>query len=233
MPLSNDTFAARLASLRSEMTAQCARAQALVEHAVEAVFTVDAALAGRCQQADDEIDKVDVAIEKAAVALLSEVASTAITIADHDLRLILTIVKVNNEVERVADLATNIAGEAIAFANLTKRPPETFRVMANSVIGIVDAARRCFETTDARIAKVVLNSEDAVERFRKQLLRDTEQRLADNALTVDEGVALITIAGDLARIADHATNVAEQVIYAASGAIVRHGAQGWVESQPD
>ncbi len=233
MPLSNDIFASRLATLRLEMTSQCARVQELVEHAVEAVFSADAALATRCQKADDEIDKVDVAIEKSAVALLSEVASTAITIPDNDLRLILTIVKVNNEIERIADLATNIAAEAIAFANLTKRPPETFRVMANSVIGIVDAARRCFDATDVRIAKVVLNSEDAVERFRKQLLRDTEQRLADSALTVDEGVALITIASELSRIADHATNIAEQVIYAASGAIVRHGAQGWVESQPE
>ncbi len=233
MPLSQDTFDARLRSLNAEMAAQCARVQALVEHAVEAVFTADPDMAARCVKADDEIDRVDVALERSAVALLAEVASTAITIPERELRLILTIVKVNNEAERIADLATNIASEAPAFAALNTKPPETFRVVANSVIGIVDAARRCFEATDVRIAKVVLNSEDAVERFRKQLLRDTEQRLADRALTVDEGVALLTIASELARIADHATNIAEQVIYAASGAIVRHGAQGWVESKPE
>lgn len=232
MPISSDEFRDRLERLRADMTGQCARVQGAVEHAVDAVFTADTALADRCVAQDDEIDRVDVAIERSAVALLGEVASTAITIAEADLRMILTIVKVNNEVERIADLGAHIAEGAGAFASLNSTPPETFRVMANSVIGIVDAARRCFESTDVRIAKVLLESEDAVERFRGQLLRDTEQRLADRALTVDEGVALLSIAGNLARIADHATNIAEQVIYASSGAIVRHGAQGWVESQP-
>ncbi|MGP1309454.1 MAG: phosphate signaling complex PhoU family protein [Phycisphaerales bacterium] len=233
MPLTVADFRERLDRLRADMAAQCVTAHALLENAVEAVFTADTALAAECSAQDDEIDRADVAIERAAVALLAEVASTAIAVPESDLRHILTVVKVNNEVERIADLATEIADETAGFAQLGARPPETFRVMANSVIGIVDAARRCFQGTDVRIAKILLESEDAVERFRRQLLRDTEQRLADRALTVDEGVALLSITANLARIADHSTNIAEQVIYAASGAIVRHGAQGWVESQPE
>lgn len=232
MPLSPETFTTRAARLKADMAAQCLRVQFVVESAVESAFDADRDRAASLATQDDEIDRVDVAIEKAAVALLVDVASNPVSLPERDLRLILTIVKVNNEAERIADLAVNIAQCAGTFADLNTRPPETFRVMANSVIGIVDAARRCFEHTDVAIAKVVLASEDAVERFKRQLTRDTEERLANRSVTIDEGFSLLTIAGELERIADHATNIAEQVIYAATGAIVRHEAQGWVESQP-
>lgn len=230
MPTSPESFAVRLDRLKADMVEQVARVRAMLEDAVEAVFERDAARASRLIQSDDEIDRVDVEIERAAVRLLADATSQGAALSEAQLREVLTIVKLNNEAERIADAAVAIAEHVSALKPLPEALPETFRVLTNSVIAIVRDATVCYRNADPRLAKVVLASEDAVEAFKSALIRETEQKLASGAVSVDLAFILHEFAGQCAAIADHASNVAEQVIYLATGAIVRHTDAGWVET---
>lgn len=229
MPGDRFGFQRRLASLRVELAEQGARVRGLIESAAEAVFALDQHAAQGCERLDDAIDRADVHIEQACVELLTEATRDGAALDARQLRGVLTIVKVNNELERAADAAVAIALEAAPLARAGQRVPETFRVLTNSVVGIMRDVVRSFEGEDPALARVVLDSEDAVEQFRVQLVRDAERRIASGALTAEQAFALIELAGLCARIADHATNIAEQVIYLVTGTIVRHTDAGWVD----
>src|SRR5205814_10534781 len=107
--------------------------------------------------------------------------------------------------------------------------PDTFRVMANSVIGILRDVNTAVMRNDAPLANIVLQSQHAVTAFKSAILRDAEEKIAKGQMTVDLAFRLHEIASQCEVIADHCTNVAEQVIYLTTGAIVRHMQSSWVE----
>jgi phosphate transport system protein len=230
-------FNQRLDTLKAELVAQGERVQRLLEAAFSSTFARDAQLTARIQSMDDEVDRVDVELEKACVALLTDATKEGSALEPSQLRAVLTIVKINNELERIADGGVNIAEQAGALARLATRGsggaggdiPETFQVMANSVVGILRDVNRAYQRSDGALAKVVLQSEDAVEAFKAAILQDAERQIAAGAMPVDFAFALHEIANECCRMADHCTNIAEQVIYSLSGAIVRHTDAGWVE----
>lgn len=229
MPSTPQGFSIRLERLRADLVRQHDRIRALLESCFEAVFARDPARAARAIALDDEIDRVDVEIEKAAVQLLTDATHENARLEPAQLRAVLTIVKVNNELERIADCGVAIAERATDFREMSGTIPETFQVMANSVVGIIRDTSLAFERSDAALAKVVLQSEDCVEAFKAAILKDAERKLGSAMMQVDFAFALHEIANGCCKIADHSTNIAEQIIYAVTGAIVRHTDAGWVE----
>ena len=218
----------RLSDLKKTLADQGRLVQRVLEDAVEAVFSKDAAKAATVIERDVEIDAVDVRVERDAVRLLTEAASKAQTeLGEYEIRLILTIVKVNNEFERIGDLAGKIATQVPRVGSIPQALPAKFRVLANSIIGIMHNTNAAFAHLDIDSARLVLSSDDATELFQRAILRDTEEGLAAGRHSVDFAFALQTIAGALARIGDHCTNVAEQVIYVETGKIVRHLDDHW------
>ena len=233
MPTSAESFVARSTQLSTELAAQGTRVHALVELAFAALFTRDDAKARLVQKNDDAIDAADVVIEKNCVALLTDATRHGAELDEHHLRRVLTIVKVNNEMERIADAAVDIAelvttGHA-AKATASETFPQTFQMMANSVIGIVRDTNRAFAHTDAKTAEVVLKSQHTVTAFKAAVLRDAEARLAAGKVQPDFAFLLHEVGSMCEMIADHCTNIAEQVIYLASGSIVRHMEHAWVK----
>ncbi len=228
----SDTYASRLASLCAGLVKQAEVVESLVEDVVESVFTQDAALARSIGPKDEEIDRVDVRIERGAVELLVSALAhggSACGFTEREVRLILTIVKVNNEYERIADLAVNIADQIDSFLDLPEPMPARFRVMANSVIGMILSTTRALDAMDPNLARSVLLSYDATTAFQCELMRDVEKRVASGTNSVEYALAAQVVVASLARMADHCTNVSEQVIYVSSGKIVRHSPQGWSE----
>jgi phosphate transport system protein len=213
--------------LRQRLAQLGIRVQWMVEHAVEAIFDGNAERAASVIDRDPEIDREDVQIERAAVDLLRQIAGVSCTIPERELRMILTIVKVNNEFERIADLAVYIAERIESFTSMEVVPPAKFRVLANSIIGIVHSTNVAFGRLDAEASRLVLSSDDATESFKQTIIREVEERLARGEHSVDFAFALNRVAASLGRIADHCTNIAEQVIYVTSGKIVRHRADQW------
>ncbi len=227
----------RLEALKHELVEQGGRVQRLVEAAVEAIFEKDAVRAAAVRAGDDEIDRVDVRIEREAVSLLTAAMSPtsgAGPLDPSEVRMVLTIVKVNNEFERIADLAVAMVSRIESFVELPEDPPPRFRVMANSVVGILQYTVRTFDQMDVLRAQEVLASDDTTEAFRDAILRESEAAIAEGQRSADYAFTLNRTAAALARIADHCTNTAEQIIYVRTGKIVRHLDEHWTEPEdPD
>ncbi len=229
MPTTPEGFQERLAAVQVELVAQGRRVQALAEAAFDSIFARDPVAAARVIALDEQIDRVDVDIEKTCVALLTDACGTGCTLDPARLRLVLTLVKVNNELERIADVGVSIAEEARLFQGAGTELPVTFRVLANSAVGIIRDATTCLDRADPELARVVLLSEEAVGQFKKALVRDAQEQLSRGRMTLDFALALGETAALCLVMADHCTNIAEQVMYAATGTIVRHMEGHWEE----
>lgn len=222
-----DEFERRLSRLRSDLTTQGERVYELLLRASESFFERDIAKASEIVAADAVIDRADVEIERASIPLLGMGETD-----EHAIRQVLTIVKINNELERMADCAVNVAEVVKTYgADMTEPVPPTFRVMANSVIGMVRDANRAYADANVELARQVLGFDDTVDRFKAEIGLDAEQKVASGEFSVSFAFRLRTVTAQLERAADHCTNICEQVIYLSSGKTVRHLAGGWSEPE--
>ena len=169
---------------------------------------------------DIEIDRVDVQIERRSVKLLANINN------DRDLRNILTIVKVNNEFERIADRAVQISLTSLD-AKMRSDMPEAFEVVANNVIGLVRESVSSFRCRDASMAEAVLKTDDAAGAFDEEISKGIISLVQERKMGIDSALNLSHASRSLQRISDHCTNICEQVIYVESGKIVRHSESGW------
>jgi len=215
-------FETHLAQLKDDLTTQGSRVTDLALRAVESYFEGDVEKARGVMNGDSEIDKVDVEIERASIAALAMGETD-----EHAIRSVLTIVKVNNELERVADIAVNIAEAAVDSGQTTEVVPSTFRVMANSVIGMLRDTNRALAKVDTKLAERVLAFDDTVTQFKNEISLAAQQKVAAGEFGVKFAFRLMMVVKALERIADHATNICEQLIYLETGQVVRHLPQGW------
>ena len=220
-----------LDELRARVARMSAMVQQVVEQAVQAVFTADAKLARRTIDADARIDEEDVRVEKAAIDLLALYQPAA-----TDLRFVTTVIKVNSELERIADCAVNAAQRVLPLAresgtNGTSdgpvsasryEPPPDLRLMCNSVVATLRDTIKAFNLNDADLARQVLRSDDVVDALYHQIVQDMLAEMGADGLKAGTDLSNIMIAKNLERIADHCTNIAEDVIYVHTGRIVRH-----------
>lgn len=223
-------FEKKLLQLKNDLVTQGERVVDLTLRSVESYFDLDKEKAGSVVSSDEVIDRVDVEIERASITLLT-MGSTN----EHDIRSVLTIVKINNELERIADCAVNVAEVVETYVNeLTEDRPRTFHVMANSVIGMLRDATRALSETNVDLAKRVLSFDDTVDEFKREILLKAQQKVAAGEYSVEFAFRLHTVTKAMERIADHCTNICEQVIYLESGMIVRHLPEGWTQpSSPE
>lgn len=229
MAITPDQFQSELASIRAALTRQGHKVTEMAAEAFEAVYQRDTVVANEILGRDDEVDQVDVEIERRCVDVLMRAASQQCELAEGPVRSVLTCVKVNNELERIADAATVVAERVIRLGDRTTPFPKTLLVMTNSVIGIVRDSVKAFGQGDASLAKSVLTSEGTVLKFKALITRDAEERVADGRMSVEVAFELHAIAFQAVTMGDHCTNIAEQVIYEATGQIVRHTKGEWIE----
>lgn len=229
MPTTPEGFQKRVVQIREDLVHQGRRVQAMLEAGNEALVARDVSRARAIAAQDDAIDKTDVEIERASVALLTEACRDGANLAPEQVRAILTVVKINNELERIADEVSAIGYLVGALGAFQAPLPATFTVVGNSVVGILRDVCTSYAKGDAALAKVVLQSQDTAEAFKRAIMRDAAARVRAAQMEVDFAFLLHDLAMAYERIADHCTNIAEQVIYAATGAIVRHEEGHWVE----
>ena len=123
MPLTPAHFESRADRLRDQLAEQGVRVRDMIDSAFTAVFEDDHAAARNVVDADDQVDRMDVQIEQDSVALLIESAHEAVTLDDRQIRAVLTVVKVNNEIERLADAAVALAEGVLAHAAVRRLRP--------------------------------------------------------------------------------------------------------------
>lgn len=213
----------KLDDLWHTLLAQGDRVSAMVFDAVESFFDHNTELAAGVFLAEATVDHVDVEIERHCIVLLGEGVQ-----GEYDLRSVLTIVKVNNELERIADCAVDISKAAESPLIV----PPTLRVMANSVVGMLQDANRALGTRDTALGRRVLSFDDTVEAFKAEILDAAQQSIASGQLETAAAIRLLSMVRAVERIADHCTNICEQTIYLETGHIVRHLPSGWTDPAP-
>lgn len=190
----------------------------IVEKSIRALFERDAALARTIMESDTPIDMEENVIEEECLKILALHQPVAV-----DLRCVATIVKINSDLERMADLAVNIAERALSLAQGPDVPvPPTFRQMTDLTNTMVRDSLDAFVKLDVALAKRVCRLDEEVDRYNREIIDHVSDFMKQSAGNVDAGLHLFSAARQLERIADHATNIAEDVVYLVEGKIIRH-----------
>jgi len=211
-----------LADLMEDLRSQLARMSTMVvesvQQACDSVFNLDVALAQKVVTMDERIDEEEVKVEQSAISLLALQQPAAV-----DLRTITTTIKVNADFERIADNAVNIAQRVASLAQSEGyKVPADLRLMANTVLATLrDTAKAC-NLRDEALAQHVMRSDDVVDALYHQIVQDMISLMEADSHKANTDLNNIMIAKDLERIADHCTNIAEDVIYIHTGRIIRH-----------
>lgn len=187
--------------------------------ALQAVLTGDVALAKQVKIKDLEIDLMEVDFEEECLKVLALYQPVAI-----DLRFVVAVLKINNDLERIGDLAVNISEHARVFAgkdpvDIAQRLPKMAELSQSMLRRSLDAV----VSMNPELAREVLNDDDEVDRRHHENVAALKQEMRVDGARVDELMPIIFISKHLERIADHATNIAEDAIYMVDGDIVRHG----------
>lgn len=149
-----------------------------------------------------------------------------------DLRLIIAIIKINTDLERMGDQAVNIAHNAERYLKEKPiKPLVDLPIMFSEVRFMVGEALDAFVKTDLALAKDVLTRDDQVDSLKHKIFKDVLEVIKVESQGIEAGLCLILIARNLERIGDHSTNIAEDVIFAITGEDVRHS--GRVETMKD
>jgi phosphate transport system protein len=212
-------FIDRLDDLKDRIARLTALVQQAAELAVEAVLTANAMLAKQVMELDGRIDDEEVQIEKLAIDLLALYQPAA-----GDLRLITIIIKANSDFERIADCAVNAAQRVppLTHNGAGYQAPPDLRLMANGVLSTLRDTIKAFNLTDETLARQVLRGDDVVDALYHQIVQDMLARLEHATSDANTELSNVMIAKNLERMADHCTNIAEDVIYAHTGRIIRH-----------
>lgn len=194
----------------------------LVEKAMEKAERVlshrDAALAEEVVAGDKEIDRRELEVEEDCLKILALHQPVA-----ADLRFIIAVLKVNNDLERMGDLTKNMARRA---ASLVEGPVlecgTELNRMAAEVRKMVSMSLDALVGTDVDLARKVLDMDDGIDEANRDLFRRVRDSLIANTEDIERGINAISIARNLERIGDLATNIAEDVIFMVDGELVRH-----------
>ena len=195
---------------------------ALVEEslfsAVKAVQNLDANQAQEIVNGDEKIDQLEVELEEDFLKILALYQPVAI-----DLRFIIAALKINNDLERIADLAVNIAEEAIRLSRLPQVSiPFDLPRMLEQTKSMVHKSADSLVDLNPALAYEVCNDDDELDDLNRAARKSVEKQLGRNPQHTPALISQLNIARNLERIGDHATNIAEDVIYMVDGEIVRH-----------
>lgn len=207
--------------LKSMLLSLGADVESSVYKAVQALDKRDTALAEQVIAGDSPIDRFEVYLEEECLKILALYQPVAV-----DLRYVIAVLKINNDLERIGDLAVNIAERAIYLAK--EEPvdvPFDFVGMAEKVRAMLKKALDAMVNQDARQAKEVCAADDEIDAIHKDMYPRIQEAITRNPKHMAALLQFLGVSRYLERIADHATNIAEDVIYMMEGDIVRHRAK--------
>lgn len=211
-------FDAELESFRSNLILMGETSIRQVHDAVKALVNGDVALADRVIAADDEIDNFEIKIDEEAMLYMNLRAPIA-----TELRLVIVGMKASHDLERVGDEATTIAKRAVRLAAQPPlKPYIDIPRMADIAIEMLRDALDCFLNGDTEKALAVVRRDSEVDAINKQLYRELSSYMIENPATTSRALELMFISKSLERIADHACNIAEEMVFLAKAQDIRH-----------
>jgi len=214
-------FIEELDYLRSRLLEMSALVEDSVYRSVLCLSDKDPGQAQRVLQNEAEINRMEIEIDDLATRLLALQQPMA-----TDLRLLTSAIKINNDLERMGDLAVNIVERALSLINEPLiKPLIDIPAMANRVQSMIRKSLDSFVKRDAELARTVLVSDDSVDELRDAIYEELISHMERDPKEVRQGINLMFIARNLERLADHATNIAEDVLFLVEGVDVRHHAE--------
>ena len=204
--------------LENKMLSLSALVEENVRKAVKACQLRDVALAREVITADSAVDRMEVELEEDCLKVLALHQPVAV-----DLRFVVAILKINNDLERIGDCAAKIAKRAKILADFHKEDlPFDLAEMAQRAWGMVHDSLEALVQMDTARAQHVRNTDAEVDAMHHRNWEKLKAAITEAPGNLDVYIAYRSVSGNLERIGDHATNIAEDVIYLLQGAVVRH-----------
>jgi phosphate transport system protein len=189
-----------------------------IQRAILALERRDAALADEVSARDREVDSLEIVVEEECLKILALYQPVA-----KELRFVVAVLKMNNDLERIGDLASNIARRARYLSRKDKIDLiMEFREAADKAQAMVKKSLDALVNTDERLAREVIAADEEVDKLTKIMLKKTINAIEKDSKRAKEYFSLRSISKNLERIADSATNIAEDVVYLCTGEIIRH-----------
>lgn len=189
-----------------------------VRKAIESLEKRDDKLATEVLQNDFEVNQLEVDLEEECLKVLALYQPVA-----NDLRFVIAVLKINNDLERIGDLAGSIARRAKQLSFTDKITiPFDFHKMAEKVQRMLRLSLDALVNMDTALASQVCRSDDEIDTMNRQVYTVVQDAIRSNVDQIETYIQFIAISRSLERIADHTTNIAEDVVYMIDGAIVRH-----------
>jgi phosphate transport system protein len=194
-----------------------------MNRALESIVSVDdpkvSALVGEVFLLEPRINEMEIVIDEHAIRLLRRGA-----FSDDEMRLIVAALKITNDLERIGDLAVNLAERVTTLREMPgSQPPEELEAMTVAVRAMVSKSLGALIFRNATMATQVLESDDLVDQYRDRIFEQLLEQMTKLTAQVVPSMQFILATRHLERIADHATNIAEDIIYWVRGLDVRHG----------
>jgi phosphate transport system protein len=189
----------------------------------------DVELANETIKRDKEIDDLEIFVEEECLKILALYQPVA-----EELRFLVAVLKMNNDLERIGDLAANIAKRTLSLTKFKNTEIiAEFKNIGDKVKIMVKRSIDALITTDVQIAKIVLESDDEIDMMTKQMLNWLIEEIKKHPEKTKEYFQIRSISKSLERIADSATNIAEDVVYLCTGEIIRHRGEDFFSDETD
>jgi phosphate transport system protein len=211
-------FIEELEELQARLLEMGTLVESAIHHSVLALVERNEDLAHQVLRNEDRINHLEVEIDELAVRLLALQQPMA-----RDLRFITAAIKINTDLERMGDLAVNIVERASALIQRPQiKPLIDIPRMAQTVESMVRKSLDAFVKREPDLARSVLLSDDTVDRLKDEIHDELVSFMQNDPTVIPQAIDLILVARHLERIADHATNIAEDTLFLVKGVDVRH-----------
>lgn len=211
-------FEEELQHLKERLLSMSCLVEDSISLSIKSLVERDSLLANRVLDQDDLIDEIEIEIDELCLKLLALHQPQA-----RDLRFIASSMKIVNDLERMGDLAVNIAHRSLdLLKEPLLKPLIDIPRMARCTQAMLKDSLNAFVNDDVQLAREVLKRDDEVDKLNVQIFRELLTYMLQDPSSVQRAVDLIIVAKNLERIADHSTNIAEDVIYIVEARVVKH-----------
>lgn len=205
-------------TLKSLIADMSTHTVSMIENAIKALVTRDSVLAQQVLDSDDQINNLDITIDDICMKIMALYEPKA-----KDLRHILTVSRIINDLERIADHCTSICREVIHLNQVPQvKPYIDIPRMGEAAADMLRGAIDCYFHRDTDKALEVIRRDDAVDEFQAQIVRELLTYILEDVRKTQPVIWLIFITRRIERIGDHASNIAEQVYFMETGKVIRH-----------
>lgn len=215
-------FHDQLNDLKQRLFEMSERAESAVETAVDALRRRDAALAETVLEGDAIIDDLELEVEQLAISLLALQQPMA-----RDLRFLVSVIKISSDLERVGDHAVNIAQSALRLADMRSDLPAQPQLddMASRARRMLSDGLDAFVRADGALGRAVCQADDAVDALNGAVFRVLLTHMMEDPRTITPAIEFLLVSRNLERVADLATNIAEDAVFLAEGTQIKHHAE--------